>query len=159
MYFGEAHTVLDEKGRITLPRRFRQAMEVMGHDVWYMARGFDASVSLFPPAKWEKIRTQANAHPLMDAFAGDFRRLFYGSATQVRPDRQGRMPVAPQLREHAGLEKAAVLIGVDDHLELWSEENWRQFQQDRGGEFRQMATELFATRVKAGEAAASESQA
>lgn len=143
MYFGEASTALDDKGRITVPRRLRQVMDVLGHVLWYMTRGFDGSVFLFPREEWDKIRAQAQKYSSMDTQAIDFRRLFFGSVAEVRPDRQGRMSVPAHLRDHAGLDKDAVLIGVDDHLELWSREAWRAFQEKRDPEYKQMAAKLF----------------
>lgn len=145
MYFGESQTVLDDKGRITLPRRLRDKMDAYGHVIWYMTRGFDKSVFVFPKEEWDRIRAQAAQHSSMDASAIDFRRLFYGGMTEVRPDRQGRIPIPSHLREHAGLTKEVVLIGVEDHLELWSREGWRAFQEGKEAEFKDVASRVFAT--------------
>lgn len=150
MYFGEHQTVLDDKGRVTVPRRFRETMDVLGHAVWYMTRGFDNSIFLFHHDEWNKIRTQAGRFSTMNSKALDFRRLFFGSVAEVRPDRQGRIPVPVHLREHAGLERESVLIGVDDHLELWSREAWRAFQDAKDVEFKEMAGQLFAEAEQAG---------
>ena len=143
MYYGEASTVLDDKGRITVPRRIRETMNVLGHIQWFMTRGFDGAIFLFPRQEWEKIRAQAANHPSMGK-AIDFRRMLFGSVAEVQADRQGRMAVPPHLREHAGLERDAVLIGVDDHLELWSRDNWAAFQKRQQKEFKEMAEQLFA---------------
>ena len=145
MYYGEARTKVDQKGRITVPRRVRETMNVMGHAVWYMARGFDHSVFLFHQETWDTIRTQVSRRSSMDAKALDFRRLFFSSVAEVRPDGQGRIAVPAHLREHASLDKEAVLIGVDDHLELWSEESWRGFRGDKDAEYKEMAAPLFGT--------------
>lgn len=144
MYIGTTETVLDDKNRITVPRRVRETMDVLGHAVWYMARGFDRSIFLFPHSEWNKIREQVNRYSSMDSRALDFRRLFFASVAEVQPDRQGRMPVAPHLREYAGLDREAVLIGVDDHLELWSRETWQAFRARHEPEFKAMAAPLFA---------------
>jgi len=144
VYIGTAETVLDTKHRITVPRRIRETMDVLGHAVWHMARGFDRSVFLFPHDAWAQIREQVNQYSTMHARALDFRRLFFASVTEVRPDRQGRMPVPAHLREYAGLDREAVLIGVDDHLELWSRDTWRSFQAAQEPEFKAMAARLFA---------------
>ena len=144
MYFGEAQTVLDDKGRITVSRRYRETMSVLGHAIWYMTRGFDGSIFLFPREEWQKIRTQAGRYSSMDAQAIDFRRMFFGSVAEVQPDRQGRMSVPQHLREHAGLDKEAVLIGVDDHLELWSRDAWRGYQEANEEKFKEMASGLFS---------------
>ena len=143
MYFGEAHTALDDKGRITVPRRFRETMDVLGHAQWYMTRGFDGSIFLFPKEEWDKIRSYTSQFPSMDTQALDFRRMFLGSAAVARPDRQGRILVPQYLREHASIEREAVLVGVEDHLEIWSGEGWTAYQKRQEEKFRGMASELF----------------
>ncbi len=143
MYYGEAQTVLDDKGRITVPRRFREVMNVLGHNQWFMTRGFDGSIFLFPRQEWDKIRSQAGRYSSMDARALDFRRMFFGSVSEATPDKQGRMAVPAHLREYAALKREGVLLGVDDHLELWSREGWRAFQDSNDSEYKRMAAELF----------------
>jgi transcriptional regulator MraZ len=149
MYFGEAQTVLDDKGRITVSRRFRETMNVLGHAIWYLTRGYDGAIFLFPKDVWDSIRAQAGQHPVMDAQAIDFRRMFYGSVGEARPDNQGRILVPQHLREFAGLDKEAVLLGVDDHLELWSRERWRAFQDSKAEDYKQMASDLFVPKESA----------
>ena len=143
MYFGEAQSVLDDKNRITVSRKFRETMDVLGHVIWYMTRGFDGSVFIFPKEEWDKIRTQAARRSSMDGRAIDFRRMFFGSVEEVRPDKQGRMLVPQHLREYAQLEKEVVLLGVDDHLELWSKDRWRAYQDTQESEYKAIAGELF----------------
>ena len=112
-----------------------------------MTRGFDNCVFMFHRDAWNRIRQQADRYSSMNARALDFRRLFFGSVAEGRPDRQGRVAVPSHLREHAGLgEEAneAVVIGVDDHLEIWSLNAWRAFQKSKEAEFKEMATQLFA---------------
>jgi len=143
MYLGEFSSTLDEKGRITVPRRFRAAMETFGHHVWYMTRGFDKCVAIYNQEEWNKLRAQIGQHGSMHTRALDFRRMLFGSVAEVKPDGQGRMTVPPHLREYAGLDKEAVLLGVDDHLELWSKEALRAYQELMEPNYREMAASLF----------------
>lgn len=145
MYFGETQTTLDVKGRITVSRKFRETMDVLGHAIWYMTRGYDGSVFIIPREEWENIRAQVARRSSMNSKAVDFRRMFFGSVAEVRPDAQGRMLVPSHLREYAELEKEVVLIGVDDHLELWSKDRWRAFQEARESEYKNMAEGLFGS--------------
>jgi len=143
MYFGESTTRVDEKGRITVPRRVRETMNVEGHAIWYMTRGFDRCVFLFHRDEWMRIRKAARKPGAMNARALDFRRLLFGGVTEVRPDQQGRMAVAPHLRDHASIDKEAVLVGVDDHLELWNKDAWNGFLTQNEEEFKGMAGAIF----------------
>jgi MraZ protein len=78
----------------------------------------------------------------------DFRRLFLGSVAKVKLDRQGRLAVPAHLREYAGIDREAVLLGVEDHLELWSKEVWRDFQKRQAADYKAMAAELFGMAPK-----------
>ncbi len=145
MYCGEAYTVLDDKGRITMATQFRKVADVMSHAVWFMTRGFDGSLFLFPKERWDVIRGEAARRSAMDPEAVDFRRMFFGSVQEVRPDGQGRVPVPQHLREHAGIEKEAVLIGCEDHLELWSRDGWKKYQKSMESKYKDMGRELFSS--------------
>lgn len=142
-YFGEFPATLDDKGRVTMPRQFREIMNVLKHHSWYMTRGFDNCVFLFHEAEWARIRKQASGFTVMHGKALDFNRMFFGSVAETKPDQQGRMNVPAHLREYAGLQKEAVIIGVDNHLELWSKDKWRAFQSAHEDTYKEMASQLF----------------
>jgi MraZ protein len=142
VYYGEYQTVLDEKGRITVPSRFRETMRTLKHLSWYMARGFDGAITLYTQAEWDDIREEAKKHPTMDPAMLAFRRLFFGSAGEVQPDPQGRMPVPANLRQYAGIQREVVLLGLDDRLELWSKSRWEAFSESKDSEFKLMAEKL-----------------
>ncbi|GMV99538.1 MAG: transcriptional regulator MraZ [Candidatus Hydrogenedentota bacterium] len=146
MYFGEAITKIDDKGRITVPRKIRETMETLGHAIWYMARGYDHCIFLFHRDEFNKIRQFVGRHSSMDADTVDFRRMFFSSVAEVRPDNQGRIPLAPHLRDYAGLDSEAVLIGVDDHLELWSTARWKEFQERNREGYKEQASPIFSYR-------------
>jgi len=145
MYYGESQTAIDEKGRITVPVQFRQLMDALDHDTWFMTRGFDGAIFLFHREQWDKLKDFGKGHNALDPRMLDFRRMFLGSAAKTKRDKAGRLAVPALLREYAGLEKEAVLIGVEDHLELWSKERWLAFQQKQMESYKEMAAELFAS--------------
>jgi len=144
MYFGEHQVSFDEKGRMTLPKRFRSLSEGLGHIVWYMTRGFDKTISLYHRDEWMKIQGQVSAYSSMNTKAIDFKRLLLASVAEGKLDDLGRMIVPPYLRDMAGIDKEAILIGVGDHLELWSRDAWRDFQRQGDTGFKEMAAQLFA---------------
>ncbi|MCF6285532.1 MAG: division/cell wall cluster transcriptional repressor MraZ [Candidatus Hydrogenedentes bacterium] len=146
MYFGESQISLDEKGRLSVPRQFRELMAADDRDSpWYMTRGFDGAIFVFPLEVWKKLKDLGSGHSLLEPRMLDFRRMFVGSATRVKLDRASRFGVPALLREYADLEKEGVLVGVDDHLELWSKEGWCTFQKQQMAQYKEMAAELFAT--------------
>ena len=145
MYYGEFTVSIDEKGRITVPRKTRETMEVLKHIVWYLTRGFVQSIFLFHSDEWNKIRQHVARFSAMDAKVLDFRRLFFSSVAEARLDNQGRIAIPSHLRDHAHLDKEAVLIGVEDHLELWSKDSWRSFVDSKYSEYKAMAIPVFSS--------------
>ena len=143
MYYGESQTSVDDKGRMNIPAQFRSVMEVNDHDTWFMTRGFDGSIFLFHKEKWQELLKQGEGASTLDPRMLDFRRLFLGSVAKVKRDGQGRISVPVHLREHAGIDREAVLLGVEDHLEVWSRTSWKAFQDAQAAEYKRMAAELF----------------
>lgn len=152
MYYGESASMLDEKGRITVPARMRQTMEVLKHSDWYMTRGYDHCLFLFPHPFWEQILEQLGQFSPMDPRALDFRRLLYGSVAEVSPDRQGRIPVPAHLREHAFLElkQEAIVLGVGGHIEIWNAGAWRAFRDGSYADFKVMGERMWSGAPGAG---------
>lgn len=143
VYLGEYSTTLDDKGRITVPRHIRVTMEANGDYVWYLTRGFDNCVFLYNQEEWKKLREQMNKYSSMNVKALKLKRILFGGVAEARPDGQGRMSVPSHLRDYAGIDKDAVLIGLDDHLELWSRERWHAFQETMDSEYKELAAMLF----------------
>ena len=144
MYYGEATTVLDDKGRITVPKKFRDTMHERKDAYWYMTRGFNNCLSLFPLDEWRRLQSQLDRYSSMDPESLRFRRMFLGSVAEVSPDGQGRIPVTGPHRERAELRKDVIVVGVGPNLEIWSKERWEEYQsgEDAEGEYEAMARKL-----------------
>lgn len=130
MYYGEAITVIDEKGRFTVPARMRQTMESEKHSDWIMTRGEEQFVNLYPLPVWQIILDELARFSLSDPGTRAYRRILFSSVAEVSVDRQGRMSMPQYLRERAGLElkSEACLIGAGPYLEVWNPELLRQFR-------------------------------
>ena len=142
-YYGESTTSLDDKGRITVPVHLRTIMDKEDHWTWWVTRGFDNCLFMFPKALWDKILQQTTHGNPLDPAMLDFRRLLIGSVAPVKRDNQGRMVIPAPLREFAQIKGEGVLLGVADHLELWGTETWQGFQQRQAEQYKRMASELF----------------
>jgi len=151
MYFGEVHTAVDDKGRIVVPQQFRTVMDVNDHDTWCLTRGFENYIFLFHKTSWEKLLAEKkDLLSGLDSRSSAFRRLFVGGMEKLKRDSQGRLAIPQHLRDYAGVERDAVLIGVGDHLELWSKTGWRQYQERQAENYRALADELFGASSAAG---------
>jgi MraZ protein len=86
----------------------------------------DGCAALHPTDEWTKLTAQVDALPFTDRRTRELRRLLYGSAYEVRLDRQGRFVLPPKLRELAGIGTEVVLVGAGNRIELWSPERWNE---------------------------------
>jgi len=143
MYYGEAYTSVDDKGRINIPKEFRTQMEAQDHETWFVTRGFDGALFLFEKTKWESLLEQVRAKSMLEPKLLDFRRFLIGGVSPVKADPQGRFSLPAPLRDYAQIERDAVMIGVEDHLEIWSRRVWLNFQQTQASNFKNMASDLF----------------
>ena len=114
MFMGEYNHIIDAKGRLIIPARFR---ELLGEE-FILTKGLDGCLSIYPMDAWEAFETNKNART--------FTRFFVAGATNCELDRQGRILVPQTLREFAGLEKEVVLTGNLDRIEIWSKEKWSE---------------------------------
>lgn len=119
MFKGEFHYVLDEKGRLVIPPRFRRALG----DRFVVTRGFDGCVVVYPEEQWRVVEEKLQAQPIANR---QFVRYLLGSAVDVELDRQGRFVLPASLREHAGIQREVVVVGLIHKLEIWSKERWQQ---------------------------------
>ena len=128
---GQHRYQLDPKGRIALPTRFREGLA----EGAYVTLGQDGCLYAFPAEEWRRQTEAARARPLSGRAARDYNRMFFGYAEQVKLDSQGRLLVPQRLRSHIGLEREAVVLGVDDHIEIWPAHLWDRYQQDVSGAY------------------------
>ncbi len=123
MFYGEHEHTLDDKSRLTLPARFRDAW---GSGV-VISKGLDANLDVYPSATWRESVEVRLAE--LDPFSGEARRLkrfFFPGVAVADPDKQGRVVIPPALVRHASLGKDVIVIGVHDHLEIWNREAWSE---------------------------------
>ncbi|MEP9391297.1 MULTISPECIES: division/cell wall cluster transcriptional repressor MraZ [Gordonia] len=115
---------LDDKGRLTLPAKFRDALAggVM------VTRGQDHSLSVYRAEEFDAIAERTMEASRNDPEARAFQRYFFASTDEQRPDGQGRITLAAEHRQYAGLSKECVVIGSFDHLEIWDAQAWRDYQ-------------------------------
>lgn len=132
MFRGINNVVLDAKGRLALPARFRDALqERCGGHVVLTIDSRERCLLLYPLPEWNKVQTGLEALANLKRNARVLQRLLIGHATDVETDANGRLLIPPPLREHANLQKKLVLLGQGNKIEIWSEEHW----QNRLGEW------------------------
>jgi MraZ protein len=121
MFLGEYTHVIDDKGRLTIPAKYR-ALVAQGLVV---TRGFDQNLMLFPLDGWEELAARIAQRPLSDESVRAFRRRVFSGAVDLSPDRQGRILLPQYLRDFAGINGEVVIAGMFNYMEIWGVEAWQ----------------------------------
>lgn len=138
MFMGEYHHSIDEKGRMIIPAKFREALGTR----FVITRGLDNCLFIYPQEEWANLEQKLKALPLMKSDARAFTRFFFSGATECELDKQGRVNIPSNLREHARMESNAVVIGVSNRVEVWSKEMWESYSQSSEESFNEIAEKL-----------------
>lgn len=120
MFMGEYQHSVDEKGRMIIPSKFREALGVN----FVLTRGLDNCLFVYPASEWSLLEQKLKSLSLMKADARAFTRFFFSGATECNLDKQGRVNIPANLRQHAQIKKETVVIGVSNRVEIWSKEKW-----------------------------------
>ena len=108
MFIGEYHHTIDEKGRITIPSKFRDGLG----DVFVVTRGIENCLFVYSLNNWNEICDKLNLLPFTKKDARNFIRFFMSGATTVELDKQGRINILSPLISYAGLKKDCVIIEI-----------------------------------------------
>ena len=142
MFMGEFHHTLDEKGRIILPSKIRFELG----ENFIVTRGLDNCLYVYSEDGWNNIINKYKELPNTKD-ARNFMRFFLSGATQNNTDKQGRLNISQSLIKYASLNRECIIIGVNDHLEIWSEENWTRFMEENEESFTDIADNLFSSNI------------
>lgn len=130
--YGTHRYQLDPKGRMSLPKGFREAFARGA----FLTLGYDGCVWAFPVEEWERRKEEVKSKPLNDAEGRALGRLFFGNAESLDLDAQGRMLVPQALRTQAEIARDVVVVGVDDHMEIWDGETWERYEEPHAVAYR-----------------------
>jgi MraZ protein len=123
MLIGIYQHSIDIKSRIIVPVKFRDELG----NKFILTKGLDNCLFIYSLAEWEKFEQRLKDLPLGSKDARTFVRYFFSSAVECEVDKQGRLTIPQNLREHAKIEKELVTIGVQSRVEIWSKREWENF--------------------------------
>jgi len=135
---------LDEKKRFALPRRIREELGDVAK--LFVTQGLDRCLWLYRPAEMQQLAAKLDEHPATNEEVRTFRRLFFAKMEAVDVDRAGRVLMPERLMQVANLKHDVVLIGVQDHLELWDLGRWQEFEAANAARFDAVAEGAFRNR-------------
>lgn len=123
MFIGEYQHSIDVKGRLIIPSKFREKLG----EVFIVTKGLDKCLFVFPADEWEKFEEKLKSLPISSKDARAFSRFFFAGAADCTLDKQGRIMIPNNLREYAQIDKDTYVIGVSGRLEIWSKDNWNEY--------------------------------
>lgn len=124
MFIGEYQHLIDEKGRLAIPVKFR---ERVGSGA-VVTRGLDGCLFVFPMDEWKKLAEKLSSLPLSQSNSRAFARLMLAGAMDVEIDRQGRVVIPEYLRRYAKLGKDVVVAGLYSRIEIWNQKAWNAYK-------------------------------
>lgn len=126
MFQGAAALNLDAKGRMAIPSRHRDGLNVASAGRLILTTHPHRCLLLYPEPAWAPIRDKILAAPSFDPRSAAAKRVLVGNARDEEMDGAGRLLIAPELREYASLEKQVWLVGMGSHFEIWSDAGWKR---------------------------------
>ncbi len=143
MFRGRSAHVLDAKGRLSIPARFRDVLKA-GYDNKLIVTNLPSCLAAYPFEEWRKIEEQFAAYSFGPAHIISFKRYFLGAAVECPVDAQGRILIPAVLRKEAGLNREVVLSGMLNFFEIWSKERLDEELASTRDKFEQISTDIFA---------------
>jgi len=122
MFMGEYNHIIDTKGRLIIPSKFR---EILG-DEFVVTKGFDGCLLIYDDEGWRVLEESLKALPSNKREARELTRHFLAGAAEVEVDKQGRILLPAVLRDYAKITKDIILVGVGNKIEIWDKEQYDQ---------------------------------
>ena len=139
MFMGEYHHSIDEKGRLIIPSKLRLELG----ESFIITRGLDNCLIVYSLVEWNKIVEKLKKLSFTKKDARNFTRFLLSGATVCELDKQGRVNISASLVDYAELEKDCIIVGVNDRLEIWSQDKWNNFINLNSDQLSDIAENLF----------------
>ena len=124
MFIGEYSHSIDDKGRLSLPVKFRGKLS----SGCVVTRGLDHCLWVYPSEEWDKLAQSLAALPITSKNARSFSRLMLAGAMDLKIDNTGRINLPKYLSDYAGIASKVVICGMYNRLEIWPEDGWQEFK-------------------------------
>jgi MraZ protein len=122
MFLNQYQHSFDDKGRLTIPARFRE----LPAEGAFVVQGLDRNLMVLPPDSFHVLYERLMSMNFADPAARLLRRIIIGNAQQVTPDGSSRILLSQNLKEYADLKTNVVFVGQGDYFEIWSPEHWKE---------------------------------
>lgn len=124
MFFGQYNHTLDDRGRISLPKKIRSGVD--GSEV-VLIKGFEPCIFGYEKRVWEESSSEELSNPISDKKSRDLRRYLYSGAEVLEIDKIGRILLPNIHKDYAKIKNNVIIIGAGDHFEIWDEKTWNEY--------------------------------
>ncbi len=124
MFRGVTALTLDSKGRLAVPAKFREVLQLRAGGKLVITADSALCLLVYAAPDWEPIQQRLMGLSSFNTRTRDLQRLLVGNASDVELDGAGRILIPPSLRRFAGLDKDVALVGQGARFELWDEAKW-----------------------------------
>lgn len=142
---GTFSRTVDQKQRLAIPKRMREDFGEQPLTSLYIAPGTDKSLSLYTSGAFEVLAARLAQSSSNPQTTRNYLRMFYSRAERVDLDSQGRIRIPERLVEFAGIQQEVVLLGVQDHVEIWDSVTWSEFLEKNTSDFDELANQAFGS--------------
>lgn len=129
-FTGEYNYIIDSKGRLNIPSKFRNVLNPVNNSTFILTKGFDNCLILYPVEEWKKVEEQLKLLSSIKKRHRSFIRSIVRHAVPVTYDKQGRIPIPANLLGFAGIEKDVTIIGMIKKIELWNPAELEKHEQE-----------------------------
>jgi MraZ protein len=127
MFYGEYSHSIDRKGRLILPAKIREVAKANFIERFFVTRGLDKCLFMFSEEEWRSQEAKFKSISFTKQEARTFNRLYFCGATDVIPDKQGRILLPQYLKDFAEIKREVVIVGVSNRIEIWARDKWEEF--------------------------------
>ena len=138
MFLGTHTPRLDDKGRLFLPAKYREELSAG----LVLTKGQERCLYVFPESEFTRITEALRAAPVTAKAVRDYSRVFFASASDEIPDKQGRITIPPGLRDYAALTRDCVVIGAMNRIEIWDATSWQTYSDQQEQAFADLSDEV-----------------
>lgn len=145
-FTGEYNNTIDQKNRLSIPAKYRKALDISNNNTFVLTKGFDQCLFLYPLEEWKIVENQLSSLSTIKGKNRNFIRSIVRYANYLKYDSQGRIQIPEILLNYSNIKKNVAVIGVIKKIEIWSPDTLKDFELKKNilsdKDFDQLADEI-----------------
>ena len=118
-FTGEYNNIIDQKNRLSIPAKYRKALDIINDKTFVLTKGFDKCLFLYPLEEWKQVEKQLSSLSTIKGKNRSFIRSIVRYANYLKYDSQGRIQIPENLLNYSCIKKNVSVIGVNKKIEIW----------------------------------------